>query len=480
MKHKFLSFPPPGKSYLPRYNSRRFPQRQFINVAYKDEGGDDKKDDDKKDEIKTPADFQKKLDEMKASLEAKAKADAKAEVAEQLIMVNKAIADLKTATATKEAADKLTAEEINKMSTRLEFTIKEFDRFQARDTRVKGAQREEVEVKSFNQRIKEAIEENGDEIAKFNRREIKKLSIEIKAVGDVSMGNITGGTHLTGVHRPGIIMNQDTATQVRELIPVAQAGPGTDFYFMRENGPGEGAPAPVAEKGSAAATNPATGLKPQFDLDLVESSVKFETIAGWMRVSKKAMYNIPNFVQFLQRRLPVKLLDVESAQILYGTGVSPEIKGILTAGNFVASTSGAAVLVEKIIDDLALLEDTYKRLATGIAMRPKDYFSFFKNKATGSGEYDLPPGVIFQNGILYILGVQVAKITSLHPGDYVVGDFVMGAELLVQQGMLLQFFEQDGDNVKTNSVTARIEETVALPVYGPDYFIKGSSAEGGS
>lgn len=473
MKHNFLSFPQKGKSYLPRYNSRRFPQTPFVNVAYKEDGKDDKKEDDKTDEIKTPADFAKKLDEMKAGLEAKAKADAKVVVDEQLTVVNKAIEDLKKATETKEAADKLSAEELKRLDTRLEITIKAFDLLQ---TRVKSNRREEPEAKSWNTVIKEAIEENTDNIIKFNKKEIKTLSIEIKAPGDVSIGNITGGSHLLGVHRPGIIMNQDTVTQMRELISVIPAGPGTDFYFMRENGPGEGAPAPVAEKTSVAATDAATGLKPQFDLDLVEASVKFETIAGWMRVSKKAMLNIPNFVAFLQKRLPVKLLDVESSQILYGNGVSPQIKGLLAAGNFVTSTSAASNLVERIIDDLALLEDTYRRLATGIAMRPVDYFSFFKNKATGSGEYDLPQGVIFQNGILYILGVQVAKTTALTTGDYIVGDFNMGTELLVQEGMMLQFFEQDGDNVKTNSVTARIEETVALPVYGPDYFIKGSSA----
>jgi hypothetical protein len=56
-----------------------------------------------------------------------------------------------------------------------------------------------------------------------------------------------------------------------------------------------------------------------------------------------------------------------------------------------------------------------------------------------------------------------------------VGDFNLGAELLVQEAMALQFFEQDGTNVRTNQVTLRVEETIALPVYGSDYFIKGSS-----
>jgi HK97 family phage major capsid protein len=186
------------------------------------------------------------------------------------------------------------------------------------------------------------------------------------------------------------------------------------------------------------------------------------------------MNNIPGFMAWLQSRMPQRLLNVEDAQILYGDGTTPNLKGILTSGNFVASTSTADVLVERIIDDLAQLEDTYERNADGILMRPKEYFGFFKNKAAGSGEYDLPQNVTFQNGTLYISGVPVYGSTAVTDGDYVVGDFGQGAQLLTQEGMRLEFFEQDGDNVRYNKITARIEETVALPVYGPDYFIKGA------
>lgn len=135
-------------------------------------------------------------------------------------------------------------------------------------------------------------------------------------------------------------------------------------------------------------------------------------------------------------------------------------------------------MVEKIIDDLSLLDDTYERQANGIIMRPSSYYSFFKNKATGSGEYDLPQGVTFVNGVLYILGVPVATTTALNTGDYVVGDFTNGTDLLIQESMRLEFFREDGTNVRTNQVTLRIEETIALPVYGSTYFVKGDTGEG--
>lgn len=334
-----------------------------------------------------------------------------------------------------------------------------------------GALKVTESQKSLQDVIAENVEKNHDTIQKFIRKEIKEFGMDLgafnqKAVADVSTANVTGGTVWGAQYKPGIITNPNQITHIRQLLSVSPAGPGTDYYFMKENGAGEGAPAPVAEAATAS----------QFDVDLVESSVKFEQISGFMVASNKSLNNIPGFVSFLQKRIPEKLMDVEDAQILYGDGSTPNIKGILTAGNYTAgSAAGATALVEKIINDLSTLEDTHKRLANGIAMRPADYYTFFKNKASGSGEYDLPQGVVFVNGVLYILGVPVAKTTALTTNDYVVGDWNMGAELLVQEGLALEFFREDGNNVRKNQVTIRIQETIALPVYGSNYFLLGDS-----
>lgn len=322
----------------------------------------------------------------------------------------------------------------------------------------------EVEEKSFPEALKEAMEEKTDDFNKFLKKETKRFSIDLKTVGDVSTANVTGGTLYGQLMRPGIIEAPKRKIHVRSLLPGGNIGPGNSFTYMREDGVGEGSIAAVAE-GSE---------KPQIDIDLIEATVQIETIAGWLRVTRKAMNNIPGFIAFLQSRLPEKLLKVEDAEILYGSGSTPHLKGILHADNSVDSTSTAAVLVEAIIDDISLLEDTYERTATGIVMRPKNYYEFFKNKAEGSGEYDLPQGVVFVNGVLYILGIPVAATTALTDGDYVVGDFQQGAQLLIQEGMRIEFFEQDSTNVRENKITVRIEETVALPVYGDNYFIKGS------
>ena len=323
-----------------------------------------------------------------------------------------------------------------------------------------------TQTKSFNDVLADAVNENEDQYQKFLRKETKSLILDLKAVGDITTTNVTGGSRYGQVMNPNIIEAPKRKVHMSQILKGGSIGPGNTFTFMREDGNGEGLIAPVAE----------TAFKPQIDVDLVEATVNVETIAGWLRVTRKAMNNIPGFVSFLQSRLPEKFQRALDNQILYGNGTTPNLKGLLTAGNFVASSSASAVLIERLIDDVAKLEDTYERDATAIVLRPIDYYGFFKNKATGSGEYDLPQGVSFVGNQLYLFGIPVYASTAITAPDYIVGDFDMGAQLLTQEGMRIEFFETDGTNVRENKVTVRVEGNYALPVYGPDYFIKGTTA----
>lgn len=364
------------------------------------------------------------------------------------------------------------AEDFAKIQADLNATIKALDILQIR---IKNAAPEQSEeAKSFSESLRSAIEKKTDDLVKLSRKELKSVQIEMKAAGDITTGNVTGSSVWGAVSRPGIITNPPTQLHIRSLTGVLPSGPATDFYFMKENGEGEGNPAFTAEGAT----------KPQFDYDLIESSVKFETLAGWVRLSRKALNNIPGMLAFLQSRMPERLLDVEDTQILYGNGASPNIKGILTAGNFTASTASTSdPLIERIIADLSAFEGTFKRVATGILLRPADFYSLILNKASGSGEYDMPSGVTFSDGQFRILGVPVFKSTALQTAagppiteDYIVGDFVNGVDLFQQEAMSIGFFDQDGTNVRDNKITVRIEETVALPVYGDNYFIKGNAS----
>lgn len=374
----------------------------------------------------------------------------------------------------KAAKDNDVKAEFDALKLKMEETVKGFNDLQ---TSIKVAQKStDTEKVSFKSAVNDAIEKSMDNIIKWQRGETQKVSIDLnlKAVADMSTANVTGGTVYGAIYKPGIVMLPNQIGHIRSALNVVPAGAGTDYYFMKETG-GEGDPAPTAEKKAASATDQASGLKPQFDMDLAETSVKFETIAGYVIASRKSINNIPAFQNFLTTRMPEKLMDVEDAQILYGDGTSPNLKGILTSGNRVVSTSASTNLADRIIDDLSALEDTYKRAAAAVWVRPADYWSLMKQKASGgSEEYNLPQNIVFVNGVLYISGIPVFKTTALTSGDYVVAA-AGGADILQQEAMRIEFFNQHASVAATNQVMIRIEETIALPVYGGNYFIQGSS-----
>jgi HK97 family phage major capsid protein len=71
------------------------------------------------------------------------------------------------------------------------------------------------------------------------------------------------------------------------------------------------------------------------------------------------------------------------------------------------------------------------------------------------------------------MGVPVYESTAMTAGKFIVGDFSLGALLLMREPPVVEFFEQDGTSVRENKVTVRVEERIAFPIFGSDYFIYG-------
>lgn len=315
--------------------------------------------------------------------------------------------------------------------------------------------------KSFNAEFAESMAEQTDKFATMKKGD--RVEFEIKAVGDMTFANnfSTADASVAFV-RPGIIELPKRKLHIRELLPVGGMGAKSTFDYVKEIA-GEGAPASAAEGAT----------KSQFDLDLQETSVKAEWIAGFIRISRNMLDDVTGMTTFLGSRLPELLLRAEDSQLLSGTGVSPEIKGLMTAGNFTAASGAATIDVEQLVQAISQLE-ALDREANGILLNPADYYNIMLTKASGSGEYDLPTSIVqVQNGQLFIAGVPVFKSTAMTVDKFLVGDWKMGANLIFREPAKVQFFYEDGTNVRENKVTVRVEERIAFPVYGNDYFILG-------
>ena len=98
-------------------------------------------------------------------------------------------------------------------------------------------------------------------------------------------------------------------------------------------------------------------------------------------------------------------------------------------------------------------------MTTDLLINKRDAVGIMLNKATTSGEYNLPEGTVgIVGGRLNIGGITVHRTSKISQGNFLLGDFRRGAALVIKSAPQLRFFEQDRDNVIKNMMTVRIEE----------------------
>ena len=316
-----------------------------------------------------------------------------------------------------------------------------------------------VEGKSFNENLSEAIAERAEEIKSFANSRRKEMRLEMKAVGDMSSANFAGTSYanLTTEYRANILPLADSTVYLRDLLPKGTTQAGAITY-PRHTG-GEGAPAPWS-----------SGAKAQIDFDFDAVTAPVQWIAGFVKVPREMLDDVAFLESFLRANLLRQLLKAENEQILNGSGTPPNLKGLVTEAQ--AYGGSYTDLIEKIVDAAygQVLENGHS--ANAVVLNARDAVGIYLNKASTSGKYDLPGGIGFVNGRLQIAGLNVVAVpsTQLASGAFLTGDF-NAAQLITRLSPEIRFFEQDEDNVQKNMITIRVEERVALPVYYPNAFV---------
>jgi HK97 family phage major capsid protein len=322
-----------------------------------------------------------------------------------------------------------------------------------------GGGKRNSSTNSIKTTIADALQQNQEGLVKMYNGSQKELFIETKAVGDMGLGNLTGGTASLNSPVVGPVGMDYRLYHVRDLLRMTTMT-GTYLPVLKDNG-GEGVPLPVAEHAD----------KPQVDFDLAEAQAKAEVIAAVTVVSKQFLEDVPNAVNWLTDRLTELYFRTENDQLLNGDGISPNIKGINTSGNFTAASTLLTNDIEQIVSGILQLRLLGKR-ATGIIVNPASLETLLLNKASTSGEYDLPSFVtVSPVGQLMFMGVPVLDINEQPAGKYTIIDNT-GSLFAIRQNLRIEFFDQT--LAKKNQILIRIESRVAFPVYGATYAIKGT------
>lgn len=400
--------------------------------------------------------LQEQLDGLKKDLLEAATKEAKGEIEKQIKSVQEKLDSLKPYddTAVNKKIDDVAAD-VKVIKDASEKNQKAFD-----DMIAKGGEKQSTnKVRPFNELLNEAIVEKQDEI-----RTLKKggrVTLDLKTVADMTFTNNFSTANVTTAYtRPGIIELPKRKLHIRELLQSGGMDNKSTFNYVKEVA-GEEAPETAAEGAT----------KNQFDLDLQEVQSPAQWIAGWIRVSRNMLDDITGFQTWANSRLMELLLREEDDQLLNGDGTSPNLSGITDTGNFTAYSGAETKNINILIGAIAQLEG-YDREANGILLHPDNYWGLALMAST-TGEYVNPRIMTIDpnTGVLRIAGVPVFRSTAATLNKFIVGDWVMGANLIIREPARVELFYEDGTNVRENKVTIRVEERIAFPVYGDNYFI---------
>lgn len=315
---------------------------------------------------------------------------------------------------------------------------------------------------SFSSELEKAFA--SDAFGNYKSGNANKVKLDLELKEDMTIGNSYTGEVIPADRVPDLKFTPNRKVNVRQLLPVGQTSSNL-IRFVRETAY-DNAAAPTAQ-GSP---------KPQSDFDLAAIDRSVRTIPTFMRLTKEMLDDTPGLIAYLSSRAPSKLLNVEDTQLLYGSGIGQNLHGFATDGSAYTTVRFGSTVNRFDVLAAAVVQTTKNEYApNAIMINPTDYLRLVSTKET-DGAYILPSYVSMSGGQMFIMGVPVYAINGVVAGDFFVGDFALGSQLFVRQGITLEFFEQDADNVTKNFVTVRVEERIALAVYTSQSIVYGSFA----
>jgi len=216
--------------------------------------------------------------------------------------------------------------------------------------------------------------------------------------------------------------------------------------------------------------------KPESDLTFELADTPVRTIAHFIKVSKQVMDDAPALASYIDRRLRHGVMVRLQAQIVNGNGTSPNLSGILDTGNYTALVAATGDNAFDFANKAKykVVEAEYE--PSVILMNPLDWGAMERLKRTDDGYIGGDGGVIsyINNGIQPTLwGLPVVYSHAIPAGTLIcmASDAVMGWQ---RAGVVVEVFEQDGDNVTKNLLTVRAEMRAAFTVFRPAAVVAGT------
>ena len=279
-----------------------------------------------------------------------------------------------------------------------------------------------------------------------------KARVEIKE-GEATNPMLTPAV-VESYRRPGVLAGATRPLTIEGLFPSIPVATNA-FEYVAESGFVNGA-AFVAEGAQ----------KPFGSVDFELKTGTIKTIAHMARVSKQLLADAAALAAYINQRMVYGVDLAVEDELVTGDGTGQHLSGILASGNYTAhgqslTTLGSdATLFDLILAAKTKVEEAFFR-PNVILLNPTNWskMQMTKNK---SGDYYLGHPASVAPKTLW--GLPVWTTPAVPVDKFLVGDFTQAATLWTRQGMVVEAFEQDVDNVEKNLVTIRAERRLGFGV----------------
>ena len=274
-----------------------------------------------------------------------------------------------------------------------------------------------------------------EDFAKLKEDTGAKVKMSVKAVGNMTTGNYSGGDYVQAQRLP--LFNDLPLTPINNVLAyVSQRNASSPLIEWVDKRNREGVANYTAEG----------TLKNQVDFDFVIESTKVQKITAFVKVSREMLSDVPYMRGAVNDELRTVVLDKLATEVLSGAGGTTAINGIITASTpWSAGGFALAVSNPNTFDVLrtALTQISLEGYSANVIMlNPQDYALMLMTKGTDA---------TYVNGQFLFMGIPVVENAGLSADKFLVYDR-NAVELYNWENFNIEV-GYDGDDLTKNLVT---------------------------
>lgn len=223
---------------------------------------------------------------------------------------------------------------------------------------------------------------------------------------------------------------------------------------------------------NAAAATAEGDLKPEATVVFEVVNEPVRKVATFLPVSDEMLEDVDGLRSYLNGRLTLFVEHEEEDQVLNGSGVIPNLTGLLnrTGVQTVAKTVGQAIH-DVVYTAITNIRNNANLEPDGIVMHPTNWASVRTAKDANGQYYGGGPfmGPYGQDGIAVdnIWGLPVAVTSAIPVNTALVGAFRAAAQVFRRGGLTVEASNSHSDFFQRNLTAIREERRLALACYRP-------------